>query len=98
VKNATLSALLMALVAVGLAWAGTKIQSQDLAADLTVTSSVTINSLQILGVRTNVQIQGLTCAAGAGRCLVSSSDEGDLYISFGAGLGQFRNSRTGKLP
>lgn len=96
-KNMLLAVAIGVWLAVA-AWAGTRIQSQDLAADLSVTSSFTVNNLQILGVRTNAQILLLTCSAGAGRCLVSSSDEGDLYISYGAAVGQFRNSRTGKLP
>ena len=94
----TLAAAASLFAIVGLAWGATKIQSQDLAADLTISSSLTVNSLQLLGRKTNAQILALTCAAGAGSCLVSSSDEGDLYISYGAGVGQFRNSRTGKLP
>ncbi len=92
------NALFIMILAVGIAYAGQRITSQDLSADLTITNSLTVNGVQELGLRTNSQIQALSCAGGQGACRVTSSDEGDIYTSTGTAAGQWRNSRTGKGP
>lgn len=95
-KNIPLAIVI--LLSAVLAYAGTTIRNQDLPPSLSISTSFSIGGMTILGRKTNAQIQALSCSGGAGACLASSSDEGDLYISFGSGVGEFRNSRTGKLP
>lgn len=63
-----------------------------------ITGDLRVNGALFQGKKTNVQIQGLTCAGGVGDCFVISSDEGDIYISTGSAVNQYRNSRTGVGP
>lgn len=61
-------------------------------------SSLLIQGFTVSGSANNATIQSYVCTAGIGRCAISSTDEGDLYISTGTLAGQFRNARTGKGP
>jgi len=64
----------------------------------TLAGTLTVIDLNISGTATNATIRGLTCSGGVGKCVIASTDEGDLYISTGTLAGQFRNARTGKGP
>ena len=84
--------ILMLALAASAAFATTTIRDQD------VPSMLRIGGLQIQGAHSLAEIQVLSCADGAGACMVSCTDEGDLYLSTGTAAGQYRNARTGKGP
>ena len=72
--------------------------------DLTVTGSIistntfSISGFEIQGSTDNTGIKASICAGGLGACMIISTDEGDIYVSTGTGIGAYRNSRTGKAP
>lgn len=58
-------------------------------------SSTTLNGVELLGAKTDVEIRNLICLTS---CLVYNTTESALYESTGSLAGQFRNTRTGTGP
>lgn len=65
----------------------------------TFTSTTTVNGLQFFGIMTGATLRTIACpSAVLGTCLAVNSDEGDIYLSTGSAISQWRNGRTGKGP